>query len=105
MRGLLRLERGRRSKGWLVPLDSCQIFMRSHCARLLQTANSRNISVQRAQFKQPFNLCGRRYLHPFGPIAPLGVPTGKFDIVFWGRDGFSCDVFRELQKSGMYCLV
>jgi hypothetical protein len=31
------------------------------------------------------------------------VPQGPFDILFFGRDEFSCTVFRELHAApGMY---
>ena len=42
---------------------------------------------------------GTRSIHPNGPIKPFPVPTGKFDILFWGRDEFSCTALQRLYEA------
>lgn len=42
---------------------------------------------------------GTRSIHPNGPITQLPVPKGKFDILFWGRDEFSCIALQRLYEA------
>ena len=39
---------------------------------------------------------GARSIHPNGPINQFPVPKRKFDILFWGRDEFSCIALQRL---------
>lgn len=52
----------------------------------------------------PLSVCssqilGRRYIHPYGPMKALPVPEGKFDILFFGGDSFSCHTLRTLYEA------
>lgn len=42
---------------------------------------------------------GTRSIHPNGPIKQFPVPKGKFDILFWGRDEFSCIALQRLYEA------
>ncbi|CAG7854009.1 SubName: Full=Uncharacterized protein {ECO:0000313/EMBL:CCA73266.1} [Serendipita indica DSM 11827] len=42
---------------------------------------------------------GRRYIHPRGPTKSLLVPDGKFDILFFGGDEFSCRTLEKIYEA------
>ena len=42
---------------------------------------------------------GTRSIHPNGPITQFPLPKGKFDILFWGRDEFSCIALQQLYQA------
>ena len=42
---------------------------------------------------------GARSIHPNGPINQFPVPQRKFDILFWGRDEFSCIALQRLYEA------
>ena len=42
---------------------------------------------------------GTRSIHPNGPIKQFPVPKCKFDILFWGRDEFSCIALQRLYEA------
>ncbi|PVG03025.1 Formyltransferase [Serendipita vermifera] len=42
---------------------------------------------------------GARYIHPRGPTKPLPVPNGKFDVIFFGGDVFSCLTLQKLEQA------
>ena len=46
--------------------------------------------------RQPSNY---RYIHPRGPTKPLPVPGGKFHVLFFGGDEFSCYTLRKLHEA------
>jgi hypothetical protein len=51
--------------------------------------------IHRARLGNP----GTRSIHPNGPIKQFPVPKGKFDILFWGRDEFSCIALQRLYEA------
>jgi hypothetical protein len=53
----------------------------------------------------PGVVLGARYIHPRGPTKPLPVPNGKFDIVFFGGDQFSCLTLKKLEEARGKSLV
>ena len=42
---------------------------------------------------------GTRSIHPHGPIKQFPLPEAKFDILFWGRDQFSCIALQRLYEA------
>ncbi|KAG8833409.1 Methionyl-tRNA formyltransferase [Serendipita sp. 399] len=58
----------------------------------IQTRASRIVQAQRS-------CSSPRFIHPRGPIKPLPVPDGAFDILFFGGDEFSCQTLRNLHAA------
>lgn len=79
------------------------------CALSIGRTFCSNLSARRELFppyRPPFStphLPGatshRRCLHGKGPIKALPVPDGKFDILFFGGDEFSCRTLQKLEQA------
>jgi hypothetical protein len=57
-----------------------------------------SVALPRLHITRLGNL-GARSIYPNGPIKQFPVPKGKFDILFWGRDEFSCIALQRLYEA------